>query len=157
MIGIKRKTILLLVTGGGAGYLPVIPGTFGTLIAVPFSLALNRLSLFSLPLALITLVGFIVSAIWLSGKGAAILGQKDPPVIVIDEVAGFMVVNFLIPLGTMSLFLAFLLFRFFDITKIYPASRLEKLSGGRGIVLDDVMAGLYTLIILQLLNWRGLI
>jgi phosphatidylglycerophosphatase A len=57
----------------------------------------------------------------------------------------------------MSLFLAFLLFSILRRYQIYPVSRLEKLSGGRGIVLDDVMAGLYTLIILQLLNWRGLI
>jgi phosphatidylglycerophosphatase A len=153
LVEIRRKTILLLVTGVWTGYLPVMPGTFGTLLAIPLSLALNRLALFSLPLASITLVGFIASSIWLSGKGAAILGQKDPSVIVIDEVCGFMVANFLVPLGAMSLFLAFFLFRLFDITKIYPASKLEKLSGASGIVLDDVMAGLYTLIIMQLLNW----
>jgi len=157
LIGIKRKIILLLVTAGPAGYFPVAPGTCGTLIAVPFSLALNRLATFSIALALVALVGFISGAIWLSGKGAAIVEQKDPSVIVIDEIAGFLLANFLAPFGKVSLLLAFVLFRFFDIAKIYPASRIEKLPGGKGIVLDDVVAGLYCFSILQLLKWWELI
>ena len=157
MLGVKRKIIILLVTGGAVGYSPVAPGTCGTLLAVPFSLGLNRLAMFSVTLALVALVGFISGAIWSSGKGAAILGQKDPSVIVIDEIAGFLLANFLAPFGKVSLLLAFVLFRFFDIAKIYPASRIEKLPGGKGIVLDDVVAGLYCFSILQLLKWWELI
>lgn len=83
--------------------------------------------------------------------------QKDPPVIVIDEIVGFMVANFLAPRSAMFLGVAFLLFRYFDIAKVYPLSRLEKLPGGAGIVLDDVMAGLYVFGILRLVSSWGLL
>jgi len=95
----------------------------------------------------VTLIGSICCAIGLSTQGAEILGQKDPGIIIIDEIAGFMVAYFTAPFEI-------LLFRFFDIAKVFPASTLEKLPGGAGIVLDDVMAGIYTLVILRLiLSW----
>lgn len=150
-----QKAILFLVTGGGTGYFPWFPGTIGTLVAVPLSLGLNRMALTYFPFALFTLVGSILCAIWLSTKGAAILRQKDPKIIVIDEVVGFLVANFLAPPRMLVLIWAFLLFRFFDITKVFPAAKLEQLPGGRGIVLDDVMAGLYTLMSLRLLLRLG--
>ena len=77
--------------------------------------------------------------------------------IVIDEIVGFMVANFIAPRNVMLLGVAFLLFRFFDIAKVYPLSRLEKLPGGAGIVLDDVMAGLYVFAILRLIPSLGLL
>jgi len=74
--------------------------------------------------------------------------------IVIDEIVGFMVANFLAPHSVMLLGVAFLLFRIFDIVKVYPINKLQKLPGGAGIVLDDVMAGLYVFGILRLvLSW----
>ena len=73
----------------------------------------------------------------------------------IDEIVGFLVANFLAPPRLTALLWSFLLFRFFDITKIFPTKRLEQLPGGAGIVLDDVMAGLYTLISLHLLLTIG--
>ena len=95
-----------------------------------------------------TLIGSICCAIGLSTQGAEILGQKDPGIIIIDEIAGFMVAYFTAPFEI-------LLFRFFDIAKVFPASTLEKLPGGAGIVLDDVMACIYTLVILRLIfSWR---
>ena len=107
------------------------------------------------PLAVVTLIGSICCAIWLSTQGAEILGQKDPGIIVIDEIPGFLVAYFTAPFEMIPLILAFLLFRFFDIAKVFPASTLEKLPGGAGIVLDDVMAGIYTLVILRLIfSWR---
>jgi len=146
--------MLLFATGFGVGYLPRLPGTAGTLLAVPLSLGLNALASISLPIAVLTLAAAICCAIWLSTGAALILEQKDPPVIVIDEIVGFMVANFMAPLGVIPLGVAFLLFRFFDIAKVYPLSRLEKLPGGAGIVLDDVMAGLYVFGILRLvLSW----
>ena len=82
------------------------------------------------------------------------LRQKDPRIIVIDEMAGFLVANFLSAPRIVPLLLAFCLFRFFDIAKVFPASKLEKLPGGAGIVLDDVTAGLYTFVVLRLLlSW----
>ena len=150
-----QTAILFLVTGAGAGYFPWFPGTIGTLVAVPLSLGLNRLALTYFPFALFTLVGSILCAIWLSTKGAAILKQKDPRTIVIDEIVGFLVANFFAPPRLLALIWAFLLFRFFDITKPFPADKLERLPGGSGIVLDDVMAGLYTLLSLRLLLELG--
>jgi phosphatidylglycerophosphatase A len=150
-----RRAVLLFVTGAGAGYFPRMPGTIGTLVAVPFSLALNRIAVRNFPLAACIVAAAIICAVWLSTKGAGILKQKDPQVIVIDEIAGFLVANFLAPSRWTTLLCSFILFRFFDIAKVFPTNRLEQLPGGAGIVLDDVMAGLYTLVILRLILMTG--
>jgi phosphatidylglycerophosphatase A len=147
-----RKTLLFAATGGGLGYLPWLPGTFGTCLAIPFSLALNQLALDSLFGALLVLLGVTASAIWASGKAAGILGLKDPQVIVIDEIVGFFIANFLNQTKLGSLIMAFILFRFFDIVKVFPAAKAEKLPGGYGIVVDDVVAGAYAFIILRVLG-----
>ena len=139
------------MTGAGAGYIPRLPGTVGTVVAIPFSLALNRLAAINLTLAILILIASIYCAIWLSTKAANILKQKDPQVIVMDEIVGFVAANFLAPPRFSALLWSFVLFRFFDIAKVFPTNRLEQLPGGAGIVLDDVMAGLYTLISLRLL------
>jgi phosphatidylglycerophosphatase A len=151
VISIGEKLVLLSASGAGAGYFPIFPGTIGTLVAIPFSLALNHLANFSLALAGVTLVAAVFCAIWLASKASEILRQKDPGVIVIDEIAGFLLANFAAPNRSSVLLAGFILFRFLDITKIFPASRLEKLPGGAGIVLDDIMAGVYTLAIVRLL------
>ncbi|MGN6733579.1 MAG: phosphatidylglycerophosphatase A family protein [Candidatus Binatia bacterium] len=147
--------MLFCVTGGGAGYVPRLPGTVGTLVAVPLSIALNRLAAEKFPLAGAIVVLSVLCAIWLSTRGAAILGQKDPQIIVIDEIVGFLVANFLAPFRWTVLLSSFLLFRFFDITKPFPINRLEQLPGGVGIVLDDVMAGCYAFFALRLLLYFG--
>jgi phosphatidylglycerophosphatase A len=147
---LARQIVLLAATGAGIGYLPWLPGTFGTCLAIPLSLALNQLAAHAPLSALIALLGFIACAIWLSGKAAAILGVKDPKVVVVDEIAGFLIANFLNRSSASSLILAFVLFRFFDIVKPFPARRAEKLPGGLGIVLDDIVAGLYALLVLSL-------
>lgn len=115
----------------------------------------NRLAAVApLPFTLLLAV-LIVGAIQLSTKAAELLKQKDPQVIVIDEVIGFMIANYLAPVRWAPLILSFLLFRFFDIAKIFPAARLEKLPGGTGIVLDDVMAGVYAFVLVQsALHWE---
>jgi phosphatidylglycerophosphatase A len=148
-----RQIILLAATGAGIGYLPWLPGTFGTCVAVPLSLALNQLATHALWSALIALVGIIAFAIWSSGKAAMMLGVKDPQVIVIDEIAGFLIANFLNQSKLSSLILAFILFRFFDIVKPFPARQFEKLPGGFGIVLDDIVAGVYALIVSSMLGY----
>ena len=147
---LMRAITLLAATGAGVGYLPWLPGTFGTCLAIPFSLALNQATqrFYS---ALVALAGFTAFAIWLSGKASAILGLKDPQVIVIDEIAGFLIANFLNQPTLSSLILAFILFRFFDIVKPFPAAKAERLPGGFGIVLDDVVAGLYVIVTLYML------
>ena len=155
MDGSKRKITLILASGAGVGYSPYFPGTLGTLLAIPISLAFNRFAANDPILGALLLTGLTVGAILLSTQAARLVEQKDPQFIVVDEIAGFMIGNFLAPAGLAPLALSFLLFRCFDISKIYPAARLEKLPGGAGIVLDDVLAGVYTLVIVQgLLHWR---
>lgn len=150
-----RRAVLFCVSGAGAGYFPRLPGTIGTLVAVPFSIAVNRIAGEQFPLAVGIVIVSVLGAIWLSSRGAEILSQKDPQIIVIDEIVGFMVGNFLAPLRWTTLVWSFLLFRFFDITKLFPINRFEQLPGGAGIVLDDVMAGCYTFFCLRLLLYFG--
>jgi phosphatidylglycerophosphatase A len=153
----ERRFILVFVTGAGAGYFPYCPGTLGTLVAIPLSFGVNRLAASSPMLALLILIASVFCAISLSGRGAEILRQQDPRVIVIDEITGFLVANFLAPPGLWALTLAFVFFRFFDIAKVFPIASLEKLPGGRGIVMDDVMAGLYTLASIRVISWLGIL
>lgn len=151
---IAPKLILFLASGCGVGFSPYLPGTLGTLIAVPVSLAVNRFATSHSTAAIFLLVGLTLIAIGLADRAARILATKDPAMIVIDEIAGFALANFL-STGMRGLILAFILFRFFDIAKVFPATRLEALPGGVGIVLDDIMAGLYTFLILRLFAYAG--
>jgi len=129
----------------------------GTILAVPISLGLNRIAETTPLLAIGVLAAVTVGAIKLSTDAAQIVQQKDPQFIIADEIIGFMIANFLTPLRWAPLLLSFLLFRIFDIAKVYPAAKLEKLPGGTGIVLDDVLAGIYAFAIVQaLLYWRWL-
>jgi len=136
---------------------PWLPGTAGTVVAIPFSLALNRIALFSFPLAVITLVGFAFCAGWLCQMAEGILQKKDSPKIVIDEIAGFLLANFLSPEAPLPIVAAFILFRFFDIIKLFPAARMEKLPGGAGVIADDLIAGCYALVAVRLLDYWGLL
>jgi phosphatidylglycerophosphatase A len=151
---IGRKICLFLASGGGVGYLPFCPGTFGTLIAVPLSLGVNRIAVTHPWLATIGLAVLTAIAIWLANQAALLLEKNDPQLVVIDEIAGFALANFLAE-SWAGLIIAFGLFRFFDIAKIYPARRLEALAGGAGIILDDMVAGLYTFVIIQLLSYAN--
>jgi phosphatidylglycerophosphatase A len=151
-----RNIILFLASGFGTGYLPYCPGTFGTLIALPISLIVNRIALEEPWLGAISLAGLAAIALWLGDQAARILGTKDPQTVTIDEIAGFALANFL-TVSLAGLVIAFVLFRFFDIAKIFPARRLEALPGGAGIVLDDMLAGLYSFLLLRLLSWTALV
>ena len=151
-----RNIVLFLASGCGVGYLPYCPGTFGTVVAVPVSLLVNRIAVANPWLSAVVLAALSSIAIWLAGQEARLLGTKDPQVIVIDEIAGFVLANFLTGSWT-ALIIAFGLFRFFDIAKPFPAGKLEMLPGGSGIVLDDMCAGLYSFMILRLLSSTGLV
>jgi phosphatidylglycerophosphatase A len=152
-----RQIILFFATGAGTGYIPWFPGSAGTLLAIPLSLGLNRIAGVSLPLALLTLAAFFGLATWLCHEAEAILQEKDCRRIVIDEVAGFLLANLFAPPEFKPVASAFILFRFFDIIKIFPAGRAEKISGGLGVILDDLIAGLYALTIVRLLLFWGMI
>lgn len=140
----------LLALGMGAGCAPVAPGTFGTLAALPWC----WLAWQYLPLnAYITLTVFIsLLGIWLCGRTAHALGVHDHGAIVWDEWAGLLITMTAAPRQWYWLVAGFVLFRLFDIVKPWPVSLADKkIHGGLGIMLDDVLAALYALLILQLL------
>ncbi len=131
------------------GYSPIAPGTAGTLGAILLFYLLSRLSpLVYLPF----LIGFIILSIWVSGRAAGIFGGTDPSRVVIDEVCGFLVTMFLIQPSLINIVLGFFLFRLFDIVKPPPVRSSERLPGGFGIVTDDVVAGIYANIVLQIIT-----
>jgi len=123
----------------GCGYSPVGPGTVGSLAAILIAIALhNRAALILLCVVL------LAPAIWAAGKVAQYESRKDPQIVVIDEVVGqWITLAGASTLNWKSFLAALLLFRLFDIWKPPPVRQLEGLSGGIGIVADDVMAGLY--------------
>jgi len=139
--------IHLMSLGFGSGLSPKAPGTVGTLAALPV-VALMHL----MPLS--WYIGFTLLAIlfgvYACEKTAEELGVHDHPAIVWDEFSGIMVTCIALPLGLVWIILAFVLFRFFDILKPWPISAIDRhTKGGLGIMLDDIIAGLFSLAILQ--------
>ena len=146
---ILTNPIHCLAFGFGSGLAPKAPGTFGTIAAIPLYLLLCHLSL---PLYAAVLVLSFVIGVYLCGKTADDLGVHDHPGIVWDEFVGFWITMFAAPAGWAWLLLGFILFRIFDIWKPWPIRVLDKnMESGLGIMIDDVLAGVYALLILQLL------
>jgi len=146
---VKVKFAKFFATFFYLGYSPFAPGTVGTLGAI---ILFYFLSFFSGLAYLFFAILFIIFSIWISTV-VTIAGQDpDPSWVVIDEVCGYLVTMFLIPYSVTNVVLGFLFFRFFDILKPPPIRRFESLPGGLGIVADDVVAGIYANVILQVLN-----
>ena len=144
-----RHFTLLLATGFGVGYSPRAPGTLGTLVAIPVYYSLSNVPS---PLYEITLIGFVFLSVWVSGNAEIFFGKKDDQRIVIDEIIGFLTTMLWVPKTIRFVIIGFFLFRFFDILKPFPIRRLEKgFKGGFGVVLDDVLAGVYANIVLRLI------
>jgi phosphatidylglycerophosphatase A len=129
----------------GAGYAPVASGTVGSFVTV---VAIWLLPLTPLRIA-VALVVVILVGIWAGSRVERVLGKKDPGVIVIDEVAGMLLSVILLPRTIPVLITAFLLFRLFDIWKPFPARESQALTGGVGVMVDDLIAGFYTLILIM--------
>lgn len=139
----------LFAFGFGSGLVKKAPGTFGTLAAIPFFLLLQNLSW---PLYLSwLLVAFALGVFWCDRSSKA-LGVHDHGGIVWDEFVGFWITMFMAPSGWIWILLGFFLFRFFDILKPWPINWLDKkVHGGFGIMIDDTLAGIYALVVLQLI------
>ena len=143
-----RNPIHFLAFGFGSGAMPKAPGTWGTLAAMPFVLIWQQLPPggYALVLLLSTLVG-----IWLCHRTAADLGVHDHGGIVWDEFIGVWIALWLAPVGWLWLIAGFLLFRLFDIWKPWPIGWIDHhVSGGLGIMLDDIIAGIMALAVLLL-------
>ncbi len=138
-----------LAFGGGAGLAPFAPGTFGTLVGIPFVLLMGGLSL---PLYLLLTAVLFAVGVWLCDRSAAELGVHDHPGIVWDEIVGYLVTMAAVPLQWQWLLIGFVLFRLFDIVKPWPIRWLDRrIGGGFGIMVDDLLAGLFALLVVQLL------
>jgi phosphatidylglycerophosphatase A len=151
---LEHRVARVLATWFGCGLSPVAPGTVGTIGALPLWLAVRgggRAGILATAVA-VTLVG-----VWSAGVVARESRLKDPQLVVIDEVAGVLVALAAAPQTTRGMLAAVLLFRLFDVTKPFPARRAEKLPGGWGIVLDDVVAGVQAAIAVSVLHALGVL
>lgn len=148
------KFVKLVATFFYIGCSPVGPGTAASLAATIICLFLRDfIVLYILFFFIITVLGFKVS-----NRMEELEGQKDPSCVVIDEVAGIFVAFFTLPITWPVVVSTFFLFRAFDMFKIYPVNKFEELEGSAGVMLDDLIAGLYTNIVMQVaVRWAGIV
>jgi phosphatidylglycerophosphatase A len=145
---IRDRAVIFLATGLLIGNVPFAPGTFGSLIGLPLAFLLSRLNLL---LSVSFILLFVFFAIAVASAAEKILSKKDPAKIVIDEIAGLMVTFAGLPFNLKTAIAGFIIFRAFDILKPFPIRTLERnVPGGGGVVLDDVLAGIYANLILRL-------
>lgn len=148
---VLHSPVLWLAFGFGSGLSPKAPGTMGTLAAIPLYLLLAKLPLMGY--ALVVLISFIVGC-WLCGEAAKRLGVHDFGGIVWDEFVGYWITMFAAPAGWLWIAVGFVLFRVFDIWKPWPIRVADQqVHGGLGIMLDDVLAGIYAGLALQALAY----
>ncbi|MGI9275791.1 MAG: phosphatidylglycerophosphatase A family protein [Endozoicomonas sp.] len=143
-----KNPIHFLAFGLGSGLAPKAPGTFGTLAAIPFFLIFQQLPLWNY---LLVLLVSTVLGIWLCDRTSKDLGVHDHPGIVWDEFVGYWITMIAAPKGWLWVILGFVLFRLFDIWKPWPISWLDRrVHGGLGIMVDDIVAGGFAFLCLQL-------
>ena len=148
----KRRLAYVLATWFGCGYVPLAPGTAGTLAAVPLYLALRPAG----PLGVLAVAGLLaIVGVWAAGEVCVATARPDPQIVVIDEVVGVLV-TLAASSSWMSLVAGVGLFRIFDQWKPWPARDLESLHGGMGVVMDDVAAGAWGALVLLLARSAGL-
>ncbi len=142
-----RNPVHFLAFGFGSGAAPFAPGTFGTLVAVPLYLLMMPLPLW---VYLTIVVVMTILGTWLCDVTSRDLGVHDHSGIVWDEIVGYLITMVAAPQGWLWIVVGFSLFRFFDILKPWPISWIDKhVKGGWGIMLDDILAGVYALLVLQ--------
>jgi len=145
------RLALAVASGLGSGYSPFASGTAGTLVAIPFFMALARLEPW---LQLLSTLAFAAIAVWAAGRAAIYYGESDDGRIVSDEIAGYLVTMALVPAEPKYLVAGFLFFRLFDIAKPWPARYFDrKVHNAFGNVMDDLCAGLYARGCMALLIW----
>jgi len=144
---LKKTVILFIAQGAFAGRFPVAPGTAGTVVGVLLYLLLK-----GLPAAWFFTACLLIAGIgtWAAQKSEVLLGKKDDQSIVIDEIAGYLVTMILVPPTWGYIVAGFVLFRVFDIAKPWPLRRLQDLHGGLGVMIDDIGAGVYANVALQI-------
>ena len=139
-----------IATAAYVGFVPIAPGTFGSAIGLLVYAALRSVDSDSASAEAAVLVVALIAGIWSADRVERELG-KDPSAVVIDEVVGMLVTIAFLDVSITGAIVAFLIFRVLDVIKPYPAGRLEHLHGGPGIMLDDVMAGVYGNLLMRVL------
>jgi phosphatidylglycerophosphatase A len=143
------KVALVLSIWFGVGLLPGMPGTFGTIGALPLYFVLVSLGTGHKIVCIVIIIG---GAIWSSWRAQCVLRRGDAREIVIDEVAGFLLTTVFFPFTWLALVAGFCLFRLFDILKPPPIKKIERITtGGLGVVLDDLVAGVYAFLCVWIL------
>lgn len=148
-----KKFWLAYATGLGSGLAPVASGTFGTLVGIPIVIGLSAFFPPWVMLAVTAVMFFI--GVYATKIAMAHYEKKDPGQVVIDEICGFMIAMYIVPLTWQHLLLAFLAFRVFDIIKPWPAYGFDKMDTPWGVMLDDIAAGVYANIVVQLVMFAG--
>lgn len=144
-----KHPVHFLAFGFGSGLSPKAPGTVGTLAAIPLYYFMSFMTNVQY---LIVLSVIVIFGVWLCEQSSKLLGVHDHPGIVWDEFAGLFITMIAVPVSWSTVFAGFILFRLFDITKPWPISWLDKkVAGGLGIMLDDIVAGCFSLVVLHLL------
>ncbi|MEE9539603.1 MAG: phosphatidylglycerophosphatase A [candidate division NC10 bacterium] len=142
---LSDRLVVAIATGVYVGYLPPAPGTLGSLLGLLLLWPLKPGTVQVLVTLFLIGVGIVVA-----DQAARVIGGQDPPAIVIDEIAGIAVATLLLPPQVQERVVAFVIFRVFDVIKPFPARQAERLPGGFGIVGDDLIAGLYTNLLVRL-------
>lgn len=149
-----RKPVHFLALGFGSGLAPAMPGTFGTVAALPLVWLAGQYLSLSL-YVLFTLIACVIG-IWLCGVTARDMEVHDDSSIVWDEIAGMLITMIAVPISWQTVLAGFILFRVFDIAKPWPISYLDKhIHGGTGIMIDDILAGLFSFACLHALLFVG--
>jgi len=150
----RDRLIKFVASGFGVGYLPIAPGTAGSLLGVGYWWLLTRSQAWVYWVAFVVVLMF---AVWCAGEAAEALRKPDPPCVVIDEIAVMPLVLAGIGIVWWKIALAFVLFRLFDVWKPPPVRQAQDFTGGLGIVLDDLLAAVYAWVathwILWLIGW----
>lgn len=148
---VLKNPLYFIAAGFGSGLMPFAPGTWGTLIAIPIYWLLSFC-----PLAIylcVTSAAFIVG-VFVTDWVARDMGEHDYGGIVWDEIVGYLITMILVPVNVIWMIVGFLLFRLFDIWKPQPIRTIDqKITGGMGIMLDDVLAAVFAWFVLQGLIW----
>ncbi|MGO9832867.1 MAG: phosphatidylglycerophosphatase A [Polyangiaceae bacterium] len=152
---VSRRAAWVIGTWFGCGLAPKAPGTVGTLGAIPLYWLVARWG----PAGVgATAVGVTLAGVWAASVIVRELGNKDPQVVVVDEVAGMLIT--MLPMAAWSwraVAIGVLLFRLLDITKPWPIRAFERLPGGWGVVMDDVAAGVVGACVMAMLRVRGVL
>ncbi|MCP4372726.1 MAG: phosphatidylglycerophosphatase A [Deltaproteobacteria bacterium] len=145
----KEKAVLFIATGCFIGKIPFAPGTFGSLAGIFLCFILSKINV---PAAIYCIIIFIIFSIWIANGAEKILDRKDPGSIVIDEIAGMAVTLIGLPFNVFYVLSGFFIFRVLDITKPFPIRYIDRhVSGGAGIVFDDIAAGIIANVILRII------